>query len=91
MLLAVLSEVLVMFVDMKFLTLVPVLFFSLALGFHICDRVYIVPGNDKPHIRHERERCNTLVGYTAVRAQRYKRCSSNNAAFSDRNKAVAKA
>ena len=35
-------------------------------------------GNDKPHIRHERERCNTLVGYTAVRAQRYKRCSSNN-------------
>lgn len=39
LLLGTLGEVLVMFVDWKFAPIIPVLFFSLAFGFHICDRV----------------------------------------------------
>lgn len=39
LLLGTLSEVLVMFVDWKFAPLLPVLLFSLALGFHLNDRV----------------------------------------------------
>ena len=38
LLLGVLSELLVLFTDWKWAPLLPVLFFSLALGFHICDR-----------------------------------------------------
>lgn len=38
LLLGTLSELLVIFTDWKFAPLLPVLFFSLALGFHICDR-----------------------------------------------------
>lgn len=91
MLLAVLSEVLVMFVDMKFLTLVPVLFFSLALGFHICDRVYmfqeminhIYGMNEKGAILWLVILLFVLNAISAVAAI--------IAAFSDRNKAVAKA
>lgn len=38
LLLGTLSEILVMFVDWKFAPLLPVIFFSLAFGFHLCDR-----------------------------------------------------
>lgn len=39
LLLGTLGEVLVLFVDWKFAPIIPALFFSLALGFHLCDRV----------------------------------------------------
>ena len=77
-------------VDMKFLTLVPVLFFSLALGFHICDRVYmfqeminhIYGMNEKGAILWLVILLFVLNAISAVAAI--------IAAFSDRNKAVAK-
>lgn len=39
LLLGTLSALLVLFVDWEFAPLLPALFFSLAFGFHLCDRV----------------------------------------------------